>query len=284
MGLKSTRKIITALLTVLVIFSLQAAVMGFLGSTVAGNKKLYVNAVSHSALAAECEKQLDNKYTVLAHQSGIPKDVFTSVMTKYDTASSLSQAAEYLFDENDAELRNGARQQYFYDTCKEYLDANNITYDDADIQNTAQEASDIYSDTVGIHNLEFLKNSVADIRENSAKAMSFFVVFAAIGIGSICLMYKKKAQKLLYSSHCVLGAGVSSVLASVLTLVFREHKSLSAYYQVFYDMQKTQLLFLLAGGVLLLLVGGVMLGISVKLANTEESRKNTRFSKIVDKL
>ena len=52
MGLKSTRKIITALLTALIIFSLEAAVIGFLGTAVAGNKKLYVNAIANQTLAS----------------------------------------------------------------------------------------------------------------------------------------------------------------------------------------------------------------------------------------
>ena len=114
--------------------------------------------------------------------------------------------------------------------------------------------------------------------------MSFFIVFAAMGIGCLCLMYKKKEQRLLYSSHGILGAGVATVLTSLIALVFRENKTLGAYYEVFYDMQKTQLLFLFLGGVVLLAVGGVILAVSIKTAKTEESRKNTRFSKIVDKL
>lgn len=284
MGLKSTRKIITALLTALIIFSLEAAVIGFMGTAVAGNKKLYVNAIANQTLASECEKQLDSKYTVLSHQTGIPKDVFTSVTVKYDTLSSLSQAAEYLFDENDAELKNDARKQYFTDTCKEYLNANGIKYNEADIEKTAQAASDIYSDTVGIHNLEFLKNTVNRIRENSAKAMSFFIVFAAMGIGCVCLMYKKKEQRLLYSSYGIIAGGVATVFTSLIALVFREHKTFGVYYEVFYDMQKTQLLFLLLGGAVLFAIGGVIFAASIKTAKTEERRKNTRFSKIVDKL
>ena len=114
--------------------------------------------------------------------------------------------------------------------------------------------------------------------------MSFFIVFAAMGIGCVCLMYKKKEQRLLYSSHGILGAGVATVLTSLIALIFREHKTLGAYYEVFYDMQKTQLLFLLFGGAVLLAVGGVIFAVSIKTAKTEERRKNTRFSKIVDKL
>ena len=284
MGLKSTRKIITALLTVLIIFSLEATVIGILGTAVAGNKTLYVNAISNEELAAECEKQLDSKYAVLAQETGIPKDVFTSVMTKYDTLTSLSQAAEYLFDENDAELKNDARKQYFADTCKEYLNANGIKYNEADIENTAQAASDIYSDVVGIHNLEFLKDTVNRIRENSAKAMSFFIVFAVMGIGAVCLMYKKKAQRLVYSSHGIIGAGIATVITSVLALIFRKNNALGMYYDVFRDMQKTELLLLLAGGIALLAIGGIVFAVGIKNAKTEESRKNTRFSKIVDKL
>ena len=255
-----------------------------MGTAVAGNKKLYVNAIANQTLASECEKQLDNKYTVLSHQTGIPKDVFTSVSVKYDTLTSLSQAAEYLFDENDAELKNDARKQYFTDTCKEYLNANGIKYNEADIEKTAQAASDIYSDTVGIHNLEFLKNTVNRIRENSAKAMSFFIVFAAMGIGCVCLMYKKKEQRLLYSSYGIIAGGVATVLTSLIALIFREHKTFGVYYEVFYDMQKTQLLFLLFGGAVLFAIGGVIFAVSIKTAKTEERRKNTRFSKIVDKL
>ena len=164
------------------------------------------------------------------------------------------------------------------------MNANGITYTEADIEKTAQAASDIYSDTVGIHNLEFLKNTINRIRENSAKAMSFFIVFAAMGIGCVCLMYKKKEQRLLYSSYGIIAGGVATVFTSLIALVFREHKTFGVYYEVFYDMQKTQLLFLLLGGAVLFAIGGVIFAVSIKTAKTEERRKNTRFSKIVDKL
>lgn len=284
MGLRSTRKIITALLTALVIFSLEATVIFCIGTTVVGNKKLYVNAIAVQSLADECEKQLDAKYSVLAHQTGLPKDAFTNIMNKNSTLSSLAQAAEYLFDENDAELKSDAREQYFFENCKEYLDANGIKYDEASVRNAASRASDVYSDTVGVHNLEFVKNYVAKSRELSAKAMSFFAVFTAVGIGAICLMYKKKAARLLYTAYAVTGAGISTVVTFVLSAIFREHKSLGIYYGVFLNMQKTQLAFLLGGGILLLAVGVALLVASDRVAKIEENRKNTRFSKIVDKL
>lgn len=113
--------------------------------------------------------------------------------------------------------------------------------------------------------------------------MSFFIVFAAMGIGCVCLMYKKKEQRLLYSSYGIIAGGVATVLTSLIALIFREHKTFGVYYEVFTICKKLNFISSF-GGAVLFAIGGVIFAVSIKTAKTEERRKNTRFSKIVDKL
>lgn len=288
MGLKSTRKILSVVFAVIISFSLAACVSCVVETFTVSSSGFYEKHFSSQALADECDKQLTKKYTALSKKSNIPLEVFESVKKQYSTALSLKQAASYLFDENDATLNNDARVKYFYSICTEYLDANELSYSKDEVYNVCVEASQIYSDTVGIHNLEYLKNDVDARNRNNTKKMSVFVLSVALSVIFTLFMYKKRLQGMIYVCAGVMGGGIGVVVSSLLRLIFKVGTVYDiqpeCYSVVFNHMSKSYLLFEALGGVALILVGIVIIFVVQRFISRDEFRKNTRFFKVVEKL
>ena len=141
MMLASSRKILSYLLSAITAVVLVVAVISGINHLTIDNKNFYIKSFSTQALADECDKQLTEKYKTLSKKSNLPFDIFDSVKVKFDTKESLNQAAEFLFDENDATLKNGSRYNYFKSTIGEYIEANDIKISDKTIDIVASEAS-----------------------------------------------------------------------------------------------------------------------------------------------
>lgn len=288
MGLKSTRKILSIVFAVIISFSLAACVSCVVETFTVSSRGFYEKHFSTQALADECDKQLTKKYTVLSKKSNIPLEVFESVKKQYSTALSLKQAASYLFDENDSTLNSDARLKYFYSICTEYLDANELNYSKEDVYNTCVEASQIYSDTVGIHNLDYIKNDVDARNRDNTRKVSAFILSVALCVVFTLFMYKKRLQGMIYICSGIMGGGISVVVSSLLKLIFKVGTAYDVqpecYSAVFSHMAKSYLLYEAIGGLALLLVGIVILFVVQRLISRDEFRKNTRFYKVVEKL
>lgn len=291
MGLKSSRKLLSAFLTAIIAFSFISICFGILQISTVYNKNYYINGLSDSSVALECEKQLSSKYEALSAKTNIPVDIFNSVTKKYSTTDSLRQAASNLFDENDSKLKNEVRQQYFEDTCKEYFNANNIRYDEKAVKLACEEASDIYSDTVGIHNLDYLKQSIVFNRTKVTRQMSFYVLFTASAVICICLLYKnKQEERLLYISYSLFASSTGCFLYSVLNMIFKPYRDFIStiepeiFAKAFISMSSKYNLRLMLVSVVLLILAVVSFVIYVRWSKREQFRKDTRFGKIIHKL
>ena len=283
----SSRKILSYLLSVITAVSLVVAVISGINNLTIGNKNFYINSFSTQALADECDKQLTEKYKTLSTKSNLPLDVFDSVKVKFDTKESLSQAAEFLFDENDATLKNGSRYNYFKSTIGEYIEANDIKMSDKTVDLVATEAQQIYSDTVGIHNLEFLKN---DVQRQSIRSIHYFSICLVVLVLAdflLAYIYDKKVQFLLYFSSGIITGGVATVLSSLVmrlahigTVTF----SPAVWNTAFDNIANNVLLYRIIAGLVVLLIGTALFVFAQHRINREQMRKNTRYSKIISKL
>lgn len=283
----SSRKILSYVLSAITALVLTVAVISGINHLTIGNKNFYIKSFSTQALADECDKQLTEKYKTLSAKSNLPLDIFDSVKVKFDTKESLSQAAEFLFDENDATLKNGSRYNYFKSTIGEYIEANNIKMSDKSIDIIAAEAQQIYSDTVGIHNLEFLKN---DAQRQNTRAVHCFsvcvVVFVLAGF-ILAYIYDRKVQFVLYFSSGIMAGGVATVLSSLVMRfahIGTVTVSPAVWNSVFGNMANNVLLFRIIAGVVVLLIGTALFVFAQHRINREQMRKNTRYSKIFSKL
>lgn len=283
----SSRKILSYLLSVITAVVLVVAVISGVNHLTIGNKNFYIKSFSTQTLADECDKQLTEKYKTLSTKSNLPLDIFDSVKVKFDTKGSLNQAAEFLFDENDATLKNGSRYNYFKSTIGEYIEANNIKMPDKAVELVATEAQQIYSDTVGIHNLEFLQN---DIQKQSTRSIHYFsicLVVLVLAAFLLAYIYDKKVQFLLYFSSGIMAGGVATVLSSLvmrLAHIGTVTVSPAVWNSAFGNMANNILLFRIIAGIVVLLIGTALLIFAQRRINREQMRKNTRYSKIFSKL
>lgn len=288
MGLKSTRRILSIIFAAILAFSLAVTTSCIVECLTISNRSFYEKHFSDVELVKECEQQLTKKYNALSKKSNIPIDVFANVLKQYDTKQSLEQATSYLFDENDSTLNNDVRVKYFYSICTEYLDANEYSYSSENVYNACVEASRIYSDTVGIHNLEYLKNDVASRNRINTKKMSAMLLAASLCIIFTLYMYRKRLDAMMYISGGIVGGGISVILASFLKLIFNVGTVYNIepeiYSVVFSSIYKSHLCFEALGGVCLLIAGIAAVIITQRFISREEFRKNTRFYKVVDKL
>lgn len=288
MGLKSTRRILSIVFSVILAFSLFVSASCIVSNLTVSNRSFYEKQFSNDSIVNECNRQLDEKLKTLAVKSNIPFEVFESVKKQYDTSQSLEQATSYLFDENDSTLNNEVRLKYFYSICTEYLDSNGYEYSTDAVYNACAEAAQIYSDTVGIHNLEYLNNDISARRTSNTKKISIFLLVSAICIVLTLYMYRKKTEGMIYVSSGIIGGGIAGVISFLLQLVFRVGASYDfeplVYSQTFAKMYKLYLVYGVSASALLTLIGIAVLVVTVKIINRDEFRKNTRFFKVVDKL
>lgn len=287
MMLASSRKILSYLLSVITAVVLVIAVISGINHLTIGNKNFYVKSFSTQALADECDKQLTEKYKTLSTKSNLSLDIFDSVKVKFDTKESLNQAAEFLFDENDATLKNGSRYNYFKATIIEYIEANDIKMSDKTVDLVATEAQQIYSDTVGIHNLEFLQNDMQKQNTRSIHSFSICLVVLALAAFLLAYIYDKKVQFALYFSSGIMAGGVATILSSLIMRfahIGAVTVSPAVWNSVVGNMTDNILLFRIIAGIIVLLVGTTMFGFVQYRVNREQMRKDTRYSKIFSKL
>lgn len=288
MNLKSTRRILSIAIAFVVASCLVLiSICGVISQTV-GSRDFYINHLVNSEVVSECNAQLDAKYNALSKKSNIPADVFNSITTAFPTEENLHRATEYLFDENDQTFNTQSIVDFFYNSCCEYLDANEVEYDEGSIMNVANEAARIYSDTVGIHGLDGVSRYVTDYRHSYISLMSVSVIVLFVFTILILSIYKEKYKALYYVAGGFIGAGIADLLISLLCTVSKVIDKHIVYPNVITDalhkMTSLYELYLAVAGMAVLVLGVALFGIAVKQYNTKKSHKDTRFFKVVTKL
>ncbi|WP_454969927.1 hypothetical protein [Eubacterium sp.] len=286
--LAKSRKIISYFLAVIIAVSVTASIVSAVDCLTVGNRAFYVKAFSTQKLADECDRQLTEKYKVLSAKSNLPLDIFDSVKVKFNTHESLVQASGYLFDENDEALKNGSRYSYFEKTINEYIDANNIKMSKQSIDLVASEAQQIYSDTVGIHNLKFLQKSVAERNSASLRRLSACLVVVALSAFLLVYIYEKNIKSASYFAIGFMAGSVAVVALSLIMLLAKVGTQVVAtpdvWATVISDMAIKVLVFRLVGGIASLALSTALFVFAQKQISREQMRKDTRYSKIFSKL
>lgn len=286
--LAKSRKILSYFLAVIIAVSVMASLVSAVDCLTVGNRTFYVKAFSTQKLADECDRQLTEKYKALSAKSNLPLDIFDSVKVKFNTRESLVQASGYVFDENDEALKNGSRYSYFEKTINEYIDANNIKMSKQSIDLVASEAQQIYSDTVGIHNLKFLQKSVAERNSASLRRLSACLVVVALSAFLLVYIYEKNIKSASYFAIGFMAGGVAVVALSLIMLLAKVGTQVVAtpdvWATVLSDMAIKVLVFRLVGGITSLALSTALFVFAQKQISREQMRKDTRYSKIFSKL
>lgn len=286
--LAKSRKILSYFLAVIIAISVTASIVSAVDCLTVGNRAFYVKAFSTQKLADECDRQLTEKYKALSAKSNLPFDIFDSVKVKFNTSESLVQASGYVFDENDEALKNGSRYSYFEKTINEYIDANNIKMSKQSIDLVASEAQQIYSDTVGIHNLKFLQKTVAERNSASLRRLSACLVVVALSAFLLVYIYEKNIKSASYFAIGFMAGSVAVVALSLIMLLAKVGTQVVAtpdvWATVLSDMAIKVLVFRLVGGIASLALSTALFVFAQKRISREQMRKDTRYSKIFSKL
>ncbi|WP_308619141.1 hypothetical protein [uncultured Eubacterium sp.] len=282
------RRILSYFLAIIVAVSVSISLVSGIDFLTVGNKQFYVKTFATQKLADECNSQLTEKYKALSAKSNLPLDIFDSVKVKFDTKESLVQAVNYVFDENDETLKNGSRYSYFESTINEYINANDIKMSKQNIELVSLEAEQIYSDTVGIHNLRFLQKTVAEHNSNSLHWLSACLVIIAFSAFLLAYIYKKNIKSALYFASGFM-AGSIGVIVSSLVMWLAKIKtqfdvSPDIWAKTFSDMAVKILVFRLVAGAVLLAFSIALFIFAQKRVDREQMRKDTRYSKIFSRL
>lgn len=219
MTIKTSRTILSVILTVLFSAGVLVALFSFVFNSTLSSKAFLQKHFVTDSLVAECEKQLDEGFAVLSDESGIPATVFSVAYQEFPTKESMLQATQYIFNEQDSTLYSQSRVDYFYKICTEYLDGNSIKYNKSDVRNTAQKAAEIYSNCVGIHNVDSVNAQLPVFNKNCGKAATFSVVICAVIGFFLIMMYSDKSRAFAYLASGGAGAGIGGILSSVLLLL-----------------------------------------------------------------
>lgn len=286
--LAKSRKILSYFLAVIIAVSVTASIVSAVDCLTVGNRAFYVKSFSTQKLADECDRQLTEKYKALSAKSNLPLDIFDSVKVKFNTRESLVQASGYVFDENDEALKNGSRYSYFEKTINEYIDANNIKMSKQSIDLVASEAQQIYSDTVGIHNLKFLQRTVAERNSASLRRLSACLVVVAQSAFLLVYIYEKNIKSASYFAIGFMAGSVAVVALSLIMLLAKVGTQVVAtpdvWATVLSDMAIKVIVFRLVGGIASLALSTALFVFAQKQISREQMRKDTRYSKIFSKL
>lgn len=283
MGLKSTRIILSILIAVAIAVSSAFGILCLVSQLTISEQDFYIKAFVTDDLVEKCDEQLTRKYTALSVKSNIPLDIFESVKMQYPTRDSLIQAMTYVFDENDSTLNTDVRTAYFENIISQYLEANKISLKESVVKAVAEEATQIYSDTVGVHNMDYLKYQVKGYQQEYTKKLSIFVLMIAVSVFSLLTIYKKKENALAYIADGALAGGFAVAVSS---LAFGKEYYASPYFygNVFSSVAKKVVAYNALGGVALFIIGVVLFGLYLYYVKRRKNREDTRFSKIITKL
>lgn len=262
MGTKATRKILSIIIAVVIaIATVCASASCVVGITFASRGFLQEHIVT-DAVVAECTNQLKAKYAVLEEESGIPARVFETAIENYDVRENLTLAVSYVFGDESAELYSRERVNYFYGLCEEYALGNSIAFEKNDLLATAEKATEIYSQAVGIHNADSMVEYISVFRQSCNKATSTSLVAIIICTVLLIIMYKKRENAVSLLVGGISGGGVALIFGAIISLIARVGSdfavSPAVYQQAFAGMVRLYLLYLIIVGFVLVALASLV--------------------------
>ena len=234
MGLSETRKILSNLLAVLLACCLCVLLCALgINATVTRQRYLEKHFITEE-LVQECTEQLDAKYAVLESETGIPQRVFAAVKDDYKVEESLKTALQNAFGAEDTALYNSNMVNYFNNLCTEYLDDSGVIYDADAVAAAANEAALIFSDTVGMHNIDSLSVNIFLLQRTLTTTIAASAFGTVLCIILIFVMYTNRKKAAVYALAGVCGGALGAGLGSIGCLVLNAASALGlspAVYQ-----------------------------------------------------
>lgn len=189
MSLKAARNFLSFLLCVIIVMGGMVSV-----SEVVAHYTICSPRYARHQLSADIiqqnKKSFEERIDALEAKSGIPARVFTAV---YNVDTLNNAIVDSVYAGKDTTLYSIERIDEFEKYCKEYLDGNEIKYNDEYVHQTAIEAARIYSECFGIDNAEAIYSVVERINAQYQTNLSFGLMLMVLaGVMLIVLFSKGK--------------------------------------------------------------------------------------------
>lgn len=286
--MKRTRRIISTMLAIVIAFSVFTMALSAVFSLTLIDQDYLTKHFITDSVVSECEKQLDLEFSALEKKSSIPAKVFMTVLADMPVRQTMTASIDNFYNGHDATAYSVDRADYFYKICTEYLNANNIAFEEQNVRNAADEAAHIYSNCVGFHNIGYLRLYIEETSATIVSVTSVALVLAVAGVILINILYGDRAQGFKYLTSGVLGAGAGGVLVSIIAFAtgVGTNIDMSPYiYQqgMAHCVDMFYLFFgLISFAITCVGVGGLL--ISFRFIKIDKMRKESRFLKRVDKI
>lgn len=233
MSSESTRRALSFILSVFITIGSILLV----GTQIVNNtlcSQSYMNKVfSSDSVSSECTENFMTNIEALSAQSGIPARVFQAALnSEYIFRET---AVDKLFLGNDASLFSDDKIELFENLCIEYLDGNDIEYNEEDIHTTAVKAAQIFADSYGFKETQLLNAFLSRVKNASPKLVSGGALIISIGIVLIIMLYAKKKDIVRNCCYSFITAGFAFVFIGAAGLIFRVWNKLQISPQFYCD-------------------------------------------------
>ncbi len=258
MGIGTTRKILSVIIAVLMaaVVTLTGALL-VMNLTLSNRAFLEENVVSDT-LVETCEEQLDAKYAVLEAETGIPIRVFQAITVEYPVDTTLKMAFQNAFGAEDSSFYSSNLVNYFYDLCEDYLEESQATFTEEEVRIAADKAAVIFSETVGLHEVDFVNTKLLALRHTVSSILTVAVVGLVLCVALMLMLYSDKNKTASYLLFGGAGGALGMLSGSLGCLIIKAHTRLqllpSIYATVVGEMVKKYFLLTAAAGAVLLIV------------------------------
>lgn len=235
MNLRKSRSLISLLIILFFSASLSCASAAILVNSTFADASFMMKFFVTDSLVSECNSQLDLQFEALSVKSGIPARVFKNVENEVTAKEAMQTSVYNAYNHVNSQSSKNTKEAYFYNLCKEYLEGNNLSYNEQDVRNTAAEAADIYESCLGLKNTEHLIDFADKVQNDAPRAVLGLLAGTLVSGFLFFVLYKNKNRALSYVAAGVSASGGSFILISVISLVFKVGMHFTMTPQAHYD-------------------------------------------------
>ena len=232
MDLRKSRKIVCALLTLIMAIGMLASVGGAVLKYTVCRSTFMEKFLQSGKIIEQCDASYNAMLKSLEEETGIPARIYQAANDKFILTET---AVDRMYKNQDASMYNIDKIEVYEKLCKEYLDGSNIKYDSDAVHMAAQRAAEIYSDCYGISNSESLYFFIDDISQKSSGIISLGLLFVIVPIAAIIVIFTKRENLLSQLFASISCCGFSLVLFGIIGIAAGVGKGIMITPQIYAD-------------------------------------------------
>ncbi len=240
MKMTRSRGILASIFQVIMACCTAVLIFSFVMNLTVSSDRYYTSRFPSSAVAADCDKQLEMKFGELSNESGFPPRVFMMITQDTPTVQNVKEAMSNAISSGDGSIYSQNLKDYFYNLCKDYATGNNISCSEESLNATAEKATQLYCETVSVTGFENIEQSRSDLKHKVTLAQFVSFVVLLVCAFSTVLIYSRKRLSFTRILSAIEGGGLSTIFASLLVYLIKPVMSLDieplAYRESFSNM------------------------------------------------